>query len=198
MPRRRVDLQIPHPPAIMPQINHRQRMRFSCTAAQVTSNITFKNLLDTINIATTAVNAFQLFDQVRVNFVELWAAPVQGAAPAQVAIEFAGAAAGVAGDGRVYSDSSMGVEPAHLRVVPSKGSQVSQWQFESASTAFLLTCPVAAVVDVDLSFRATTVAPVATTNAPVGATAGDIYYRGLDGVAVAGTQLPPVTPGNIN
>jgi len=187
---------IPHPPPIMPQITHRQRMRFAVTTAQTRSTFTFQNLLDTINIAASAVTAFDLFDQVRVNFVEIWAAPVQGNAPQQVALEYSGASVGAAGDGRLYSDSSMGVEPAHVRASPAKLSQAALWQASSANVAFQLTAPIASIIDVDLSFRTVqSDAPVAVQNAPAGATAGQLYFRGLDGLAIAATQLPPVTPG---
>jgi len=190
---------IPHPPPIQPQITHRQRMRFVATTAQTatgSSPITYQNLLDTINIALTAATAVDLFDQVRVNFVEIWAAPAQGNAPAQVALEYSGTTLGQAGDGRIHSDSSMGVEPAHVRAAPSRLSQSAQWQPSSAHTAFQITCPVQSIIDVDLSFRTVqSDAPLATQNVPAGATVGQLYYRGLDGLAIAGTEMPPVTPG---
>jgi hypothetical protein len=187
---------IPHPPPIQPQITHRQRMRFTVTTAQTRAQYSFQYLLDLINVATSATVAYDLFDAVRVNAVEVWAAPVQGAAPQQVALEFAGITVGASGDGRLFSDSSMGIEPAHVRGVPSKLSQAAQWQPTSSWTAFTLTAPVASVIDVDLSFRTVQSAvPVAVLSAPVGATAGQLYYRGLDGNAAAGTQVPAVTPG---
>jgi hypothetical protein len=171
-------------------------MRFAVTTAQNRAVFTFQNLLDTINIATSAVTAFALFDQVRVNFVEIWAAPVQGAAPQQVALEYSGAAVGTAGDGKLYSDSSMGVEPAHVKAAPARLSQAALWQASSANTAFQLTAPVASIVDVDLSYRTVqSDAPVAVQNVPAGATVGQLYYRGLDGLPIATTTLPPVTPG---
>jgi len=192
------NLIIPHPPQIIPQITHRQRMRFTATTAQTNGSnpITFRNLLDTINFATSAVAAYALFDQVRVNMVEIWAAPVQGNAPAQVAVEFSGQTTGQAGDGRVYSDTSMGIEPAHVRCAPSRMSLAALWQATSANTAFQLTCPVAAVIDVDLSYRTVqSDVPALVQVVPAGATTGQLYYRGLDGAAIAATQLPPVTPG---
>jgi len=171
-------------------------MRFAVTTAQTRAAFTFQNLLDSINIVASAVTAFDLFDQVRVNFVEIWAAPVQGNAPQQVALEYSGATVGVAGDGRLYSDSSMGIEPAHVRAAPSRLSQAGLWQASSTGVAFQLTAPIASIIDVDLSFRTVqSDAPVAVQNVPAGATPGQLYYRGLDGLAIAATQLPPVTPG---
>jgi hypothetical protein len=171
-------------------------MRFTVTTAQTRAQYSFQYLLDTINVATSATEAYDLFDAVRVNAVEVWAAPVQGAAPQQVALEFAGVTVGASGDGRLFSDSSMGIEPAHVRGIPSRLSQAAQWQPTSSWTAFTITAPVASVIDVDMSFRTVqSAAPVPVLSAPVGATAGQLYYRGLDGNAAAGTQTPAVTPG---
>jgi len=161
--------------------------------------ITFPNLLDTILMATTAIAPFDVYDQVRVEFVEVWAVPVVGGT-AQVAVQFAGASLGLAGDGRVYSDNSMGIEPAHVKCRPDRLSGAGMWQNGAATAAgipnaFLLTCPVGSVIDVKLSFKTiATQAPVAAGAASVGATVGDIFYRGLDGLAVAGTTLPAVAP----
>jgi len=187
-----------HPPMIRPQIQHNQRMRFTCTGAVANFAITYVDLLDTILISTTAILGYDLFDQVKVNFVEMWAAPAQGAAPQQLAIEWAGENLGAVGDGRVISDTSMGVEPAHIRTSPSKRSQASQWQISNGAVAFRLTTPVAAVIDVDLTFRTIqNLAPQTAQAALVGATVGELYYRGLDGAAVAGTNFPAVAPATI-
>jgi len=89
----------------------------------------------------------------------------------------------------------MAIEPAHVRAIPAKLSQAAQWQtaITQSSPAFQINAPVASVIDVDLSFRTITLlAPVATLNAPAGAVAGEIYYRGLDGLAKAATTLPAV------
>jgi len=141
-------------------------------------------------MALTTVTATQLFDQVKVNAVELWHNPALGGS-SQVAVQFAGATVGSSGDGKVWSDNSMGIEPAHVRASPNKMSQAAQWQSFSGNTAFLLTGPVGTIIDVDLTLRTVaTSAPVATP-AVVAATAGEVYYRGLDSVAIATSNLVP-------
>jgi len=189
------DLGISHPPQINPQVVHRQRMRFTCTTAATALAISFRNLLDAILIATSATVGYDVFDQVRVNLVEVWAIPATAAATT-VAVQYSGGVAGFSGDGRVYSDTSLGVQPAHVRCRPSAMSAAALWQVSANATpAFALTCPVGSVVDVDLSFRTVaTDAPTAAANALVGATVGEMYYRGLDGVATATTTLPAVAP----
>jgi len=185
---------IPHPPPIAPQITHHQRMRFTCSTAATNKVITFQNLLDSVLVAVTTILGYDLFDQVRVNFVDLWALPSIGTS-ASVTLQYAGQTLGVAGDGSVHSDNSMGIEPAYVHAVPQARSQAAQWQSSQAQEAFLLTCPVGSVIDVDMSFRTVSSnAPMAAQNALVAASIGDIVYRGLDGLAVAGTTLPAVAP----
>jgi hypothetical protein len=202
-PQQGQNMLIPHPPAINPQVTHHQRMRFTvnATAQPVGGKITFQNLLDTIAIGNGAgTTGFDLFDEVKVNFVELWSAPAQGTAGA-VSLQYSGAVAGAIGDGRVYTDSSMGVEPAHIRARPARLSQAAQWQPSSASLAFAVgavagavagNLPVGTVVDVDLSFRTVaTSAVVATQNTFAVGAAGEMYYRGLDGLSIASTAFTP-------
>ncbi len=178
----------------MPQLSHRQRMRFSVGSAQTLTPIGYDDLLDTIIVAATATLGYDMFDQVKVNFVEMWAAPVIGGTT-QVLVQFDGQTLGAVGDGRVHSDSSMGITPAHIKARPDPKSQAAQWQYSTAAQAFSVTAPAGAVIDVDLSFRTVqSIAPVLAQNALVGATAGELYYRGLDGAAIAGTAFTPIAP----
>lgn len=183
---------IPHPPPISPQITHRQRMRFVVvTTAQVNAPITYAGLLDALLVAITATAGKQLFDHVKVNFVEVWYAPAQ-ASSSQVAVEFAGVTVGSIGDGKVWSDNSMGVEPAHVKAKPQRMSQSAQWQPTSSNTAFFVTLPIGSVIDVDCSYRTvTSVAPAFLGQPLVAATAGEIYYRGLDQLGVATSVFTP-------
>ncbi len=185
-----------HPPQIQPQLSHRQRMRFRCTTAQTLLAITYADLLDTIFFADTAITGWDVFDQVKVNAVELWAVPALGGT-AEVAVQFEGGfGGGPVGDGRVFSDSSMGIEPAHVVARPERLSTAAMWTPSNTGfVAFALTCPVGAIVDVDLSFRTVaSLAPVALQNAVVAGVVGEMYYRGLDGAPVATTVFPPLAP----
>jgi hypothetical protein len=172
-----------------------QRFRFGCTTAATNKTITFQNLCDLMGVAITATSGYDLFDQVRMSAVEVWALPVIGASTT-VSVAFgSNYQEGVLGDGRVHSDNSMGIEPAHVLARPSTMSQIAQWQVNSAAPAFSLSCPIGSVIDVILAFRTiSTDPPTAMLNALVGATVGDIFYRGLDGLATATTTLPAVAP----
>jgi hypothetical protein len=183
---------ISHPPEIKEySVRHGTRLRFVANSA-LNGAITFQNLLDTMLVAATAILGYDQFYSVKVRFVEVWASPLLGSA-VTVSVAFVGITAGEVGDQRFHTDTSMGIEPAHVRAVPSLRSLASQFQLNSAAEAFLLTCPSGAVVDVGLTFVQTPVAvAVAAQNALVGATVGAPYWRGLDGLAIGTTKLTPV------
>jgi hypothetical protein len=180
----------PHPPPIHNQITHHQRMRFRCTTAG-SQSVTFTNLMDTMLVATSAVQGYDLWDSVRVNFIEMWSVPTSGVTT--VSVDFPGLSGVAAGDGTITSDTSVGLSPAHIKCRPSRNSAAGEYQGQNAMTAFsLLACPLDAVIDVDCTFRNSSVAPVAAAVALVGAQVGQFYYRGLDGQAIAGTKFPPI------
>lgn len=187
---------IPHPPPVDPQVKQSMRLRYSCTTAATNKQILFSNILDGVLIATTATAGYDLFTAVRVKAVEVWAVPSQGSAPTPVRVQFPSLpdGGGLVGDARVFSDTSMGIEPAHVIARPDPKSALGLWNNNGGDVAFLLTCPIGAVIDllVDLRIDQNT-APV-TTAALVSATVGNMYFRGLDGLAVAATTLPADAP----
>jgi hypothetical protein len=181
------------PPTINPQLTHQQRFRFQCTTAGF-QNITFADLLDLFLVATSATAVYDIFDAVKVKSVEIWAASVSFGAPLSIALEFNGAnAAGLSGSAKAYSDTVMSTEPAHLLCKPGKNTASGMWNESSSNVAFSITVPVNAIIDVDLSFRNLVSPPQLAQVVAVGATAGQFYYRGLDGVALATTKFPAIT-----
>jgi hypothetical protein len=122
----------------------------------------------------------------------MWAISVVGTATS-VQCEYASQVAGEVGDAMVHSDTSMGVEPAHIRARPAARSGAALFQKSSNQQAFTITGPAGCVIDVELSFKGLP-APLATAcqNALVAATGGAWYFRGLDGIAVATTNFLPV------
>jgi hypothetical protein len=181
---------ISHPPEINKyEIRHNTRLRFVTNAA-VSLGITFQNLLDLIVFATGATTVFDMFTAVKVRAVEVWTVPALGTATTATVI-FNGTSAALLSDQSIHTDTSMGIEPAHVLARPNPKSLAANFQ-ESAGTsaAFVLICPTGSVVDVMLTFVSVFANAVAAQNAAVGATAGDTYLRGLDGLAVATTKLP--------
>lgn len=169
---------------------HNCRLRFTSTATAAVS-ITFYNLLDTMIIASTATAGWQLFDVVRVRAVEVWA--YTSGATVSTTVSFPNQTSGVSGDNHTVTDTSMGVQPAYIKAVPAKRSAASLYQSYNAGVAFVLYCPAASVVDVHLTMRTGLEggSPTGAAAALVGATAGLIYLRGLDGAATAGTKFAP-------
>lgn len=180
-----------HPPQLDGvNLRHSMRVRFTTSAALSQANITVANLLDTYLVATTATAVSDVFQTVKVRQVEMWALPTIGAATT-VSCEFGGTTVGILGDQIIHSDTSMGIQPAHVLARPSKRSLISDYQIRGGNTAFFLTCPAGTVIDVSLSFVGQFAVGAAATNAAVGATAGAFYLRGLDGLATATSQIPP-------
>jgi len=178
-----------HPPSINPQIVYSQRLRFISNTGG-TQPVTFQNLLDCIFVATTPIVGYDLFDTVKVKAVECWCQGVTNA-PTTVTVDFSGGITGAAGSGQQTSDTSMGIEPAHVLARPTKTSACGQWQGSSALVAFTLIVPNETVVDVVLTFRNCSVAPVLYQNAGAGMATGQIYYRGIDGQSIAATKFVP-------
>jgi len=164
-------------------------MRYVCNSGTV-QNVSFQNLLDTFLVASGATAVWDVFQAVRIRAVEVWAIPVIGNA-STVEVQFLGNVAGQYGKPQVWTDTSMGVQPAHTRAVPNRQSTLSLWQQSSADVAFQLTCPTGAVIDLELSFIGRFGVPLAAQNVSVAASAGAFYIRGFDGLAVATTKFTP-------
>jgi hypothetical protein len=176
-----------HPPQIGSyEIAHGTRLRFTATAAVTNQPITFANLLDTVLIATSGTAAVDLFDVVKVRRISIWAQAALGT-PTTVQLVYATST----GDRAIHTDTSLGVKPAYVSARPAAKSLASFYSVSSTNTVFLVTVPAGSVIDVELSLRTSLGTPVSAANALVGAQLGELYYRGLDGLAIAGTNFPP-------
>jgi hypothetical protein len=165
-------------------------MRFVSNSS-ANQNVSFQNLLDTFLVASSATAVWDVFQAVRIRAVEVWAIPVLGNA-STVEVQFLGNVAGQYGKPQVFSDTSMGVQPAHVRAVPNRKSSLALWQQSSADVAFNLMCPSGSVVDLELAFIGRYGVPLAAANVSVATSAGAFYVRGFDGLAAASTKFTPV------
>lgn len=189
---------ISHPPQIgAAEIRHNVALRFVANAAVANTTVTFGNLLDCVLMAITAILPNDVFQLVKVRRVRMWSVPVVGGATT-LSVSFAGTTApGAIGDADLHTDTSMGIEPAHVDARPKRLSQAAQFQAApGGNTAFVLSgITSGTVIDLELSYKQIFAAqggtPVAG-NASVGATPGLIYTRGLDGLAAAATKFPCV------
>jgi hypothetical protein len=186
---REMPVAITHPPQLGNyEIVHSTRLRFVLGAAILELPITFQNLLDLILFTSSATAPYDVFTSVKVRGVELWAAPLLGSA-VTTTVRFVGETAGSIGSLKTSTDTSMGVEPAHVKARPGRLTLASMFQIASAAVAFDLTAPSGTVVDVELSYKNLPGQAVAAQNVSVGATVGIIAYRGLDGLAQATSKF---------
>jgi len=184
-----------HPPIINSYgLTKDARLRFICTASPFSGEVTYADILDAICMAVTTTNLCDVYTAVKVNGVEAWFLPASDVSPGTITILYDNVDSGSLGDQKVHTDTSMGIQPAHVKAVPAVMSQQAQWQFTSAQPAFNLNCPVGTIIDVSVSLRN----PVngsqfqAAQSAGVALTVGKIYYRGLDGNALASSGLKPL------
>lgn len=160
-------------------------------------------------VATSSTALYKLFDEVRVVKVEVWSAggnaATTGLASNTVTISFPGQTAGVVGDAHVVSGTSLGIEPCHFKAKPSPRSGAAFFQPASSAVAFfieglqganLAKVAEGTIIDVTLQLRTNSMAPVASS-AGVGLTTGSVYFRGLDGNAVATTLYLPIVPDEV-
>lgn len=188
------------PVKVWPTLKHVLRFQVA-TGGGGTRVISYADLMDSINVTPTATTAFQLYDLMRLRRVRIWTTNVQAAAGTAISantqckVAFIGGTNGQLGDMEEYEDVSVSPNfPAHLDVRPSPKSQLSQWQVSSAFVAMTMIAPFGSIIEIDIDFRMDSdIAPVAVSGgAPVGATAGQVCFRGLDGLPIATTLLPPL------
>jgi len=177
-------------------VRHGTRLRFTLNAS-FAAGITWADLLDTMLVAASAVAGYDQFFSVKIRAVEVWASPLLGSATT-VSVIFDGGTVGLVGDQRLHTDTSMGIEPAHVRAAPAPRSLAADFQLSSTNIAFFLSAPQGAVIDLELTFVQSAAAQAqAAQNALVGATIGAPYWRGLDGLGVATSKFTPVAPAAI-
>lgn len=183
-----------HPPMLVQYPVHmRQKLRFIVTAVLANASITYNNLIDTVGIVTTATSLFNLFREVKINSIEMWDLGASQGVVSTLGVLWNENDTNLASAGRLISDMSLGVVPAHVKTKPLKDTLSSQWHVgfgPNNTNAFALTASGGCVIDVDLSFRGSSSgqangAAVACVGGVVGATA----WRGLDGLAVATTKF---------
>jgi len=180
---------IPHPPPIANYgVDHGVKLRFVVGAALLDLGVTYQNLLDLILWASSATAPYDVFTSVKVRRVSMWATPVLGNATT-VVLQYQGATAGSIGNQKVVTDTSMGIEPAHVSAKPGVNTLASMYQISSGAVAFQLTCPAGTVVDCDLSFKNAPGTALLAQNPSVAVTVGILAYRGLDGLAQATSKF---------
>jgi hypothetical protein len=187
---------VPHPPMIRGvELQHKVTLRMIALQT-IAQDIQYRNLLDIMLVAISTTAGVDLFETVRINRVRIWGPPNNLASapgtPSSIRLEFSGTVAGATGDQQLYTDTSMGVEPAFIDARPSPKSLASNFQISAAITAFSINCPLGTVVDLGLVLRSQFGnTNAACSSALVAATAGSQYLRGMDGLPIATSLWRP-------
>jgi hypothetical protein len=176
------------------ELHQTMRLRFQNATSATASSITFRALCDLLIVAVNATTGYQVWDFVRVVKVEMWAI-TSSTAVTTIGVDFGDPVVGVQADGGSFENCSVGSgQPAHLKCRPNPKSQSAQFQASAANTAFHIRTSGGSdstIVEVTLECKNSSVLnPTAATVALVGATTGEFYFRGLDGLALASTNWP--------
>ena len=169
------------------------KLKFNVGTAS-TSTVTWANIMDTVVFATSSTALYDLFYSVRLHSVEVWLPPsVAGVATsAQATLAFDSPSQG---DQRIWVCYA-GPQGGYLKAKPANTSPNGMfWQNSSSVGAFTVNnLPVGALIQLNVTFR-TRMGPgsaLAAAQAGTGLSTGTVYFRGLDGLAIASTKFPPV------
>lgn len=177
-----------HPPALKNRnVKWSTRLRFLQTAASLQVNFSETQVMNTVIVAATAITGYQLFSSARIKFIEMWAMSAVGGVPQTVTCTFNGLGIG---DAFTSTDTSIGIEPAHVKVKPRKLSLAAMFFSSSGNILFTLGGPANTIIDVGIEFVYDWTSSNAATGALVGATPGATYLRGLDGLPTSMTGYP--------
>jgi len=187
----RIQYAADHIPPVPGSFSFRHSFQFRVQTSQTALNVTVGNLLDMLLVATSATAGVSLLESIKLDRIKIWSPSTSAFVPNTVQLTWG--SIGSVSDGRnnTIVDTSMSTKSAHVSARPPREEQPSFWHNDSTRNLvmFILGCNANSIVQID--FRAT-VQPnsqVSVTNALVGATAGQVYYRGLDGLAAASSAF---------
>ena len=154
-----------------------------------TGTITWRMLLDTVLMATTATAGYDVFYSMRLHYVEIWTPDAAAGVLANwPSLAFDSPSQG---DQRVFQIPCTS-NGGYAKCKPAKTSiNGLTWQTSSSVGAFTLTdVGVGTIVRIRCTVRARmgSGAATAAANALSSATAGTMYLRGLDGLAKASSS----------
>jgi len=192
----------PQPPRYDSNAYVSKTFRFNCTSGGFFTITPAK--LGALIVVGTVVNtsATLLFDAVKVRKIEIWAGQPPSGGVSTISIAWTGSIAGIMGDQKVVSDTSIGADRvAYICSKPPKNSQVAQWQQTDNSgigtnTLFQLNLTTNAIVDVHLNLRLPFGTRTSANTVALGVVAlTQIYYLALDNPAgTTGSQSSTIKP----
>jgi len=178
------------PPPFVSTLTLSHKFRYTNGSAIVALPVTRGNVLSSMLMAVTAGTAYRMIAAVKIVSVQAWAPPSTLPSTTELDLEWVG----VNAPSTIISDSSMGVESAHIRTHPPRDSSATWWSLSGQSNEteqlMLLTAPVNSVFDVVMRLRLVENEAPSLSEAPALATPGKVYYDYLDGLTSG--QLKPV------
>lgn len=179
-----------HPPELTNYgVTHSRRLRWYFNTSINQQLITFRNICDSILVATSSTALYDLFQSVRVRAIEIWGPGATAAATNTIVVEFAGS------DNRIHTDSSVGTAmPTHIFARPSPKSQPALWQIATFGNCFNVSGPAGAIIDLLVDFRNLPSTALAGSAGSSALTTGATYYRGLDGLQSGSSVFTPSVP----
>lgn len=199
----------PHPMPYKSNLTVIKKFRFYNQSTTISAGgtyftITAPKLGGLVVMATTTTNVVQFFEQVRVIKVEIWSSINNSnnvaVTPTTVGVNFSGTTQGVAGPDMNFVDTSVGMtRVAHVKAIPPRNSQASQWQSTNtgvSDTLFQVLAGPGCVVDVVMEGAVTPNLRSTANNITIGgpASVGAIYYMALDNAFGSGTTSNLLIP----
>jgi len=180
------------PPPFTATISANKTFRFSSGTNAGTFPITRGMLLNLVSMCSVAVGSSQarLLNAVRLKSVEMWGnPPLLGGVPVVTSVEWVGQNS----PSTLISDTSMGVNAAHVLARPPPDSSNRWWSITGSNESevlFEIEVPAGTIIDVKAAIRFIDDEAGVSAEAGAAATLGTVYYNYLDGFA--SKKLAPI------
>jgi hypothetical protein len=183
-----------HPPMIENNPAWSGRLRYQVASNAAAAGITGSNLLNGYVQANTSTFASQTYNAYKLRAVEIWCpsnVSSGNSTPTTVAVQFTSTAGVVGSSGQNFSDTSVGIEPAHIFARPAKGSIASLWQQVANNVIFSISAPAGSIIDIHIDYKNILgLAGAGMTSSAM--TPGATYFGSLDQIAKSTSQFPAV------
>jgi hypothetical protein len=179
---RRGEMREKRPPPFIPTILSTHNFRYVNNSVATAVPITRANLLNLVQVATTAITTTRIIAAVRLMSVEIWTPPPTTLGLAVCEVEWKG----LNSPSTIKADNSMGVLPAHVHTSPPSDASERWWSVTGSNETeqlFTITCSAFSVVDVVVKLRFVDDEAPAAGDIPAAATIGKVYYNYLDGLS---------------
>jgi len=162
-----------------PSLGH--KFRFKAIGAAVAYPVTRAQLLNLIQVATSATTSARVIGAARLKRVRVWSPiDVTAFAPQTISVEWAGPYS----PSSIHSASSEGLVPAKLISRPPMGMNPSWWAISGSNETdvlFKITCPQSSIIDVDVALKLVDDEGAVAGDYLTGLTLGKVYFGYLDG-----------------